>query len=192
MTGAALAGLALIFAAGCAPLHAQSPLSDLEAPEPLAEPLTTWLDLGQQYLQAGRPSQAQRAFVRSMRVEGMTAAAMTGAGLAAEQQGLLTEARRFFERARDLAPSSVIAHNNLGAVLYALKEYHPAKKAFLAAFALSSGKNRVATHNLSLVELALERELAENPQLVANPRPLQREGSGEYRLLATIPEEQDG
>ncbi|MEM7056285.1 MAG: tetratricopeptide repeat protein [Pseudomonadota bacterium] len=180
-----LAGLtlALTGVAGCNLFPEPDPLSKLEGPPRLTEPRTSYLDLGRQYLRAGEVAQAKAAFVRSMRVEGYTAAALTGAGLAAERQGLLTEARRFFERAKAKAPGSVLAHNNLGAVLYRMGEYHAAKQAFQAAFALSSGTSRVATHNLALSELAIRKALDDNPPEVPNPLPLQREGSGEYRIL---------
>ncbi len=186
-----LAGMMLVLAglAGCKLIPDPDPLSKLEAPPRLPAPSTSYLDLGRQYLRAGQIDQAKNAFIRSMRVEGLTAAALTGAGLAAERQGLLTEARRFFERAKSRAPSSVLAHNNLGAVLYRMGEYHAAKQAFQAAFALSSGTNRVATHNLALSELAIKQRLRENQPELPNPLPLQREGSGEYRILD--PKEQE-
>lgn len=181
--GLASASLVLLVLAGCSLTPAAGPLTKLDAAPRLPEPRTTYLDLGRQYLQAGEIDQAKRAFVRSIRVEGITAPALTGAGIAAEKQGLLTEARRFFERARLKAPSSVVAHNNLGAVLYRMGAYHEAKQAFQAAFALSSGSNRVATHNLALSELAIQKKRNENLPALPNPLPVQREGSGEYKLL---------
>lgn len=154
-----------------------------DAPERLREPTTTWLALGRSYLQINDLRLAKAAFIRSIRVEGATAAAMTGAGIAAERQGLLHEAKRYFERALKLAPSSDLAHNNLGAIQYKLGDYQSAKRSFSAAFAVSSGQNKVAAHNLGLAELALKRKAESEIALAPNPVPLQREGSSEYRLL---------
>lgn len=182
--GAVLVALAV---AGCSKYQPIDPISKLEAPPALPEVQTTYIDMGRQFLKRGQADMAKAAFIRSIREEGLTAPALTGAGLAAEQQGLLREARRFFERARIKAPTSVLAHNNLGAVLYRMGAYHEAKQAFQAAFALSSGTNRVATHNLALTELAIRRKNRETLAIAPNPTPIQREGSGEYRLLAGEP-----
>ena len=165
-----------------------------DPPEGLSTPRTTWLALGRSYLQIGDLRLAKAAFIRSIRVEGVTAAALTGAGLAAEKQGLLNEARRFFELALDQAPSSEIAHNNLGAVQYRLGDFVGAKRSFQTAFAISSGTNKVAAHNLGLVELAIQRRAEVEVPITEHPLPLQREGSSEYRLLRadTKKEEVDG
>lgn len=179
-----LAGLcAALIVAGCSKFTPIDPISRLEAPPRLPEPETTYLDMGRQFLKINDPVQAKVAFIRSIREEGATAAALSGAGLAAERMGLLTEARRFFERARLKAPSSVLAHNNLGAVLYRMGAYHEAKQAFQAAFALSSGNSRTASHNLALAGLAIRRKQEETLTLVPNPLPIQRQGTGEYRLI---------
>ena len=180
-----LAGLllALLVVAGCNQTPGANPFAKVDPPVRLDEPKTSYLDLGRQYLRAGDIDRAKKAFIRSMRTEGLTAAALTGAGIVAERQGLLTEARRYFERARLKAPSSVVAHNNLGAVLYRMGEYNAAKQAFQAAFALSSGTNRVAKHNLALSDLAIRKTRDENLAELPNPMPIVREGSGEYRLL---------
>ncbi|MEL6997699.1 MAG: tetratricopeptide repeat protein [Pseudomonadota bacterium] len=132
---------------------------------------------------------ARDAFIRSIRVEGASAAALTGAGLAAEKQGLLNEAQRFFERARLLAPDSVLAHNNLGAVHYRLGEYHAARRAFRTAFALSSGANQVAAKNLTMSELAIARASEGADVVVRNPIQLMRLGSGHYTLQPDEPVE---
>ncbi len=163
------------------------PLENAEAPQPLPDTATSYLALGKQYLAVGDSDQAKAAFIRSLRIEGVTAQALTGAGLAAEQQGLLKEARTLFERARLEAPDSVMAHNNLGAVLFRLGEYHAAKQAFQAAFALSSGQNRVAAHNLGLSELAIRRADADLVPFASLPHAVQRVGSGEYTLLDRAP-----
>ncbi len=181
--------------AACGPEHPKGGLSALDdPPATLGTPRTTWLDLGRGYLQVGESRLAKAAFIRSIRLEGLSAAALTGAGIAAERQGLLHEARRYFERALQQAPSSEIAHNNLGAVQYRLGDYLSAKRSFQAAFAISSGTNKVASHNLGLVELAIQKNAETEIPLVHNPLPLQREGTSEYRLLRadTKKEEVDG
>ena len=173
-----VAALALNLA-GCA---TQSPLVKLPASDTLPTPTGSYLDLGRALLQQSRIDLAYDAFIRSIRIEGTTAAAFTGAGIAAERQGLLSEARSFFEKARAQAPNSVLAHNNLGAVHFRLGEYHAARRAFQAAFALSSGKNEIAARNLNVAELAIEREGENGANLARNPIQLQRMGSGAYKL----------
>ncbi len=180
---------ALLSLAACEKSLPRGGLSQLEAPARLPEPRGTYLDLGRQLLRTGDVRLARGAFIRSIRVEGLSAEALTGAGITAEREGLLTEARRFFERARARAPNSVIAHNNLGAVLYRLGTYNEAKRAFQTAFALSSGNSRIAHHNLGLTEMALREAEAATVPMARNPMPLQREGTGEYRLLE---KEEDG
>lgn len=176
--------LALV-AGGCEflPRH---PLAELEPPPALPQPTTNWLDLGRQLLTADRPDEAHDAFIRSMRVEGITPAALSGAGVAAERRGLLTEARRYFEEARLRAPESVTAHDNLGAVLYRLGEFRDARDAFKAALVLSDGGDQVAARNLVVSEAAIRRaEAAADRQADArepNPHRLERLGPAHYRL----------
>lgn len=178
--------LALVALAGCE-LAAPHPVVELPPATTLPEPTGSWFDLGTKLLAAGQPAQAHDAFIRSMRVEGMTAAAFTGAGVAAQRQGLLTEAKRYFERAKELDPGSIAAHNNLGAALYGLGEIQAARHAFRIAFALSSGASKQAAQNLTMAELAIARTEAEaaagEPPLLPNPRRLQRLGSAEYKLI---------
>ena len=124
-------------------------------PETPAGQTGSYLSLGKRMLVAREPDLAMKAFLTSMSVEGISAEAMTGAGIAAQQRGLLTSARRYFEQARRLAPDSMVAHNNLGVVLYMLKEYYPARNAFRRAFALSDGKSGMAERNLNRVEATI-------------------------------------
>lgn len=176
--------IALAIVCACDPVLPKGGLQALDDPPPsLPEPRTTYLALGRGYLQVNDLRLAKHAFIRSLRVEGVSAAALTGAGIAAERQGLLHEARRYFEKALDLAPSSEIAHNNLGAIQYRVGDFQAAKRSFQAAFAISSGTNKVAAHNLGLAELALKRKEESEIPLDRNPVPLQREGTSEYRLL---------
>ena len=180
---AALAALLLAGVAGCqAPVD---PVAQLPGAEPLPDASGSWMELGRRLLAAGQPKQAEAAFIRSVRVDGMTAAALTGAGVAAQRQGLLTEAKRYFERAKEIDPDSVAVHNNLGAALYGLGELQLARQAFRIAFALSSGGSQEAARNLQMAELAIARDEAENPPLAENPIEVRRTGSGVYRLTAS-------
>ena len=156
---------------------------------PAGQTSSPYLALGKRMLAAREPSLATKAFFASMNAEGISAEAMTGVGIAAQQQGLLTSARRYFEQARELAPDSVIAHNNLGVVLYKLKEYYPARNAFRRAFALSSGKSEMAEHNLNRVEATIAR-LEEVPKTdPAITHEVVRLGNGVFRLVtAASPE----
>ena len=196
--GAIALGLALPVLAGCE-LMAPGPLDALPSagvlPEALPEHATSWMGVGLELLDSGEPAEAEQAFLRSLRVEGITAAALTGAGVAAQRQGLLTEAVRYYERAKEIEPESVAAHNNLGAALYGLGELYPARQAFKVAFALSNGASMEAAQNLDMAERAISRAEAANPRLAENPQKLQRTGSAQYKLIVssgTVRSGQDG
>ena len=167
--------------AGCQP-GGPFPAARLDPAPTLPQAEGTYLNMGRNLLASNQVELAHDAFIRSIQIEGPTAAALTGAGLAAERQGLLRDARRFFERARLLDPNSVMVHNNLGATLYRLGEYHEARQAFQAAFALSSCRSQVAEHNLGLSELAIRRQENRDLAVAANPFSVQRLGSGVYTL----------
>jgi Flp pilus assembly protein TadD len=164
----------------------------LEAPATV-EPrgADTYLLLGKRMLAAHEPEMAIKAFLRSMTSEGVSAEAMTGAGIAYQQQGLLTVARRHFEQALQLAPNSVIAHNNLGVVLYQLKEYYPARDEFRSAFALSNGTSEMAERNLNRAEatIAAIEMVPETDQAVSHD--VIRLGGGEFRLVEAASPETD-
>ena len=134
---------------------------------------------------------AMKAFLTSMNVEGISAEAMTGAGIAAQQQGLLTSARRYFEQARRLAPDSATAHNNLGVVLYMLKEYYPARDAFRTAYALSVGRSEMAERNLNRAEAAIARTKEIQKTNPAISHEVIRLGSSEFRLIESASPEAD-
>ena len=173
--------LVLLSLAACAPVAA--PLDELPPAEPLPDAAGSWLELGRRLLASGQPVQAENAFIRSLQVEGMSAAALTGAGVAAQRQGLLTEAVRYFERAKEIDPGSVAAHNNLGAALYGLGDIRAAHHAFRTAFALSSGGSPEAERNLGMAELAIARAEAENADAQETPEKLRRTGSAQYKLI---------
>ena len=187
----AVAMLGVLATSACQPGQ-HSPLSAFQPASTLPEPEGTYLNMGRSLLAANMIDEARQAFIRSLHTEGLTAAALTGAGLASERQGLLRDAKRYFEKARVLEPESVAVHNNLGAVHYRLGEYYLAKQAFQAAFALSSGTNQVAEHNLGLSELAIRREENRELAVQANPVPIQRLGSGVYTLTDPKKAEQEG
>ena len=140
------------------------------APPPVAvkPPPGTYIQVGKNLLAANEPELAFDAFINAMRVDGVTAEALTGAGIASQKQGLLTTARRYFLRAIELDPGSITAHNNLGVVQFSLKEYYPARDAFRAAYALSSGRSEIAEGNLNRAEAVVaEIEAAgqEDPEI---------------------------
>ncbi len=154
-------------------------------------PAGSYLARGKRMLVAREPDLAMKAFLTSISVEGISAEAMTGAGIAAQQRGLLTSARRYFEQARGLAPHSVIAHNNLGVVLYMLKEYYPARDAFRTAYALSSGKSEMAERNLNRAEATIAR-IEEVPKTdPAISHDVIRLGTSEFRLIEIASPEAD-
>ena len=135
---------------------AEKDVSEREpTPKPRPEPGQSYLSLGKSLLAMNEPALAMRAFTASMSTEGVTPEAMTGAGIAARRQGLLTAARRYLEEARSLAPRSPAVHNNLGVVLLELKEYHAARAAFRTAVELSGDENEAARENLARAEAAI-------------------------------------
>lgn len=179
LSATVLATILLLLAAGCQPT---SPPIVLEPANPLPEPRTTYLDLGINLLRVNQNDLARKAFIRSIRVEGATAEAFSGAGVAAERQNLLGEAQKFFEQAHRLAPESVLTNNNLGAIHYRMGDYHAAKRAFQAAYAISSGTSEISQKNLAISNIAIERENERYAPVVGNPVLVQRLGTGVYKI----------
>lgn len=162
----------------------QGGLSALQSPPEVSPAQSeTYLKLGNRLLAAREPDLAMKAYLSSMTAEGITADALTGAGIAAQQQGLLTAARRYLQEASLQAPDSVHAHNNLGVVLYQLKEYYPARNAFRTAFALSSGTSEFAARNLNRVEEFIAQIEANQPVDTSISHDVLRLGSSEFRLI---------
>ncbi len=130
-----------------------------------------------------RTSRRWPAFTASLTAEGLSAEAFTGAGIAAQRQGMLGTAREYLEHARKLAPRSAIAHGNLGIVRLAQKDYHDARSAFRSAMALSDGDGDEALRrNLERAEMAIaarESGAADDP---AATRRVVRLGSDSFRL----------
>ncbi|HSF93424.1 MAG TPA: tetratricopeptide repeat protein [Thermohalobaculum sp.] len=146
---------------GCAPTGEQKAFAPEDAPA------GTYLKLGKSLLLANEPELAFDAFIASIRLDGVSAEALTGAGIASQKQGLLTAARRYFEQAVELDPTSVTANNNLGVVLFLMNEYYPARDAFRAAYALSSGRSEIAERNLNRTEAVvaqIEEARQEDPE----------------------------
>lgn len=195
MTGWAGRGaIALLLAtilSGCL-IERPSPLAELRSPAELPQPETTYLALGHQLLNRNEDALAMRAYVRSMRIEGVTAANLSGAGVAAERQGMLARALAFFEMALERAPKSVVANNNLGVVLFSMGEFPEARRAFQTAFVLSGGRSTSARRNLSVTEDVIAREDADLIAVAENPHKLQRMGDGLFILDAGDKTEQDG
>jgi Tfp pilus assembly protein PilF len=149
----------------------------------------TYLSVGKRLLAAREPDLAIKAFQRSINNEGVSAQAMTGAGIGYQRMGLLTTARRYFEQATFLAPNSTITHNNLGVVLYQMKEYYLARDEFRTAFAISNGASEMAESNLNRTEAIIAAiELApETDQAISHD--VIRLGGGEFQLVdADLPE----
>ena len=178
---------AFLLAAAC---RGPEGAAELE-PQPQLQPERgqTYLSLGKRMLATDEPALAMRAFTASMGAEGLTAEAMTGAGIAAQRQGLLTAARRYFEAARDLAPRSATVHNNLGVVLFELEEYHAARAAFRTALGLSGRESEAAQENLARAEAAIARQgpLADDP---GAPRVV-RLGTDRFRITEAAPPESE-
>lgn len=145
----------------------------------------SYLALGNRLLSANEPALALKAFTRSISVEGLSAEALTGAGIAARQQGMLGAARRHFQHARDLAPDSAIAHNNLGVALFALKDYDGARAAFRSAVKLAGDeKNEAARRNLERAEAALAALEGEGAEEPAATQRVVRLGTDVFRIQA--------
>jgi Tfp pilus assembly protein PilF len=183
-------GLLPLLASLAACAAPQTPLASRDLPFGLERPVDvtvpggaqgTSLDRGVRLLGLGEWDAAYGAFIRALRTEPNQAAALTGAGVAAEAQGQLTRAHRLFELAVSMVPNSPVAHNNLGVVLYKQGRYAEANTAFTTAFALSSGTNAVAHRNLQLTEpLVAAQRPVRDPEVT---HLVQRLGSSEYRLI---------
>ncbi len=169
----------------------EGPAAGAAVREAPARQTNSYLSLGKRMLAAREPDLAMKAFLTSMSVEGISAEAMTGAGIAAQQRGLLTSARRYFEQARRLAPDSMVAHNNLGVVLYMLKEYYPARNAFRTAYALSGGRSEMAERNLNRAEvtIALLEGVPETDPAISHE--VIRLGTSEFRIMEAAAPEAD-
>jgi Tfp pilus assembly protein PilF len=182
-----------LFVSACALIDtAPADQSQLAAPA-VVQPRhsETYLSLGNRLLAAHEPDLAIKAFFKSMNNDGISAEALTGAGIAYQQQGLLTSARRSLEQASLLAPNSVMVHNNLGVVLFQQTEYYLARDEFRSAFALSNGTSEMAERNLNRVEAKIA-EIEMSPETdQAITYEVIRLGSGEYRLKELASPESD-
>ncbi len=178
-----------LLVAGCADHQQALRMSPAGPARVQPAPGQSYLALGRQLLAGGEPALALEAFTASLSLEGLSAEAMTGAGIAAQQQGLLRSARRYFERARDLRPDSVIAHNNLGVVLFMLEEYYGARDEFRAAWRLSGEQSEMARRNLDRAEEAIALIEAGEKLDPAYTYRVVRLGSDQFRLVKKPPAE---
>lgn len=158
-------------------------------PEPQAPTPQTVLLPGESYLAAGRrllvarePALAMGAYLSEIASKGSSFDALTGAGIAAYQRGLLSLARRYFQGANRLDPESAVGLTNLGVVLLDLKEYYPARNALRTAVALTSGENALALNNLNRAEAAIDEIEHQPPPDAALSREVVRLGSSEFSL----------
>ncbi|MBY8976339.1 tetratricopeptide repeat protein [Rhodobacteraceae bacterium NNCM2] len=175
--------MALVVLAGCN--NYPDPFAELKVQErEVGADAEASIQQGRRALRFKDYDQARKYFIASINQGGVTPEALTGIGLAEEGFGHLGEAERFHRMALRLAPDSIVAHNNLGVALFRAGEYHQAKQAFQAAFAISSGRNTVAEHNLRLAELAVAQADA-NAVAVIEAHSLQRMGTSEYLLHKT-------
>lgn len=181
--------LSALVCAACTTPGAETALT----PTPQVRPAQSesYLTLGNRLLAAREPALAMQAFTASMSVEGISAEALTGAGIAAQQQGMLGAARRYFEHGRDLAPESPIAHSNLGVVLFRLKEYDDARSAFRIALALSGGDSEAVRRNFERAESALAALGEGHESDPALAQRVVRLGTDEFRLTALPETEQE-
>ena len=179
----AVAVTTLLTAAACTEAAPpEPPVRQVAGPNSGAVQKGAFIELGRSLLASGEPELAYNAFLASIRVDGISADALIGAGIAVRKQGLLTQARRYFEKALELEPDSVSANNNLGVVLLHLREYYPARDAFRVAYAVSSGTSEVAERNLNRVEAVIaEIELAGQEDPNVSHRVV-RLGSGVFRI----------
>ena len=176
------------FLAGCVGLGSpESPASSTSVTAAVPDvPRGAHIALGKRLLAANEPELAYDAFLTSIRLEGLSAEALVGAGIASEKQGLRTAARRYFEQALEIDAESLIAYNNLGVVLFRLKEYYPARDAFRAAFALSSGRSGIAQRNLNRTEAVVAQiEEAEQSDPAVSYR-VERLGTSEFRITPSV------
>ncbi len=166
----------------------ESPAADQTvAPVPISR--QSHIAEGRALLAAREPDLAMKAFLRAIASDGLSVEAVTGAGIAARQQGLLKESRSFLEQAVRLAADSPSAHYNLGVVLFQLNEYHAARDAFRTAFALSSGESELAATNLNRTE-EIVALLEQNPELDPTiSHDVVRLGGGQFRLVDAEPAE---
>ncbi|MEM1384820.1 MAG: hypothetical protein AAGG06_14375 [Pseudomonadota bacterium] len=178
--------LALLLIAGVAACSTTPPAVDsVHAPAQIKpEARESWLALGKRMMESGELVMAERAFRKSIAYEGASAQALTGLGVSAVRQGRLKEGRRFLQIARDQVPTSVVANNNLGVVLFKLEDFEGARVAFRRAFTASDRADEAAEHNLRVAESMVAALQAEQQPHPALSHTVMRTGSSEYRLVS--------
>ncbi|MEM1313292.1 MAG: tetratricopeptide repeat protein [Pseudomonadota bacterium] len=148
-------------------------------------------DRGSALLAAGYADAAERAFSRSLVVEGPSAQAMVGLGAANRALGRAAAARDLLERAVSLWPGDVSARNALGAVLYDEAEYAAARAQFAMALSMIPPQDEAArleiTRNIAFADAALERDRVARAATDARATPASGPrvvplGGGRYRI----------
>jgi len=160
----------------------QAPTQQAPTPQTVLQPGESYLAAGRRLLVAREPALAMGAYLSEIASKGSSFDALTGAGIAAYQRGLLSLARRYFHEANRLDPESAVGLTNLGVVLLDLKEYYPARNALRTAVALTSGENALALNNLNRAEAAIDEIEHQPPPDAALSREVVRLGSSEFSL----------
>ncbi|RMH49283.1 MAG: tetratricopeptide repeat protein [Alphaproteobacteria bacterium] len=188
------AALAVMLALpGCADRPARlSALPDAPPPPLLAPPpaQVAPAEAGRRLLAAGEPELALRRFEEALLADPRSGDALVGAGVASFRLGRLVQARRFLERAVEVAPENAAAWNGLGVVLSALGNQHGAHEALRTAFALDGGRTPEIRTNLALVEHRLSQPV--DADSVVAEFELRQTGAGVYRLIARGPAPSEG
>lgn len=153
-----------------------------ELPGGRPSPPRTQLELGLRLLKHNQAQMALNAFNRSLAEEGVSAGAMTGAGVAMARLHRRKDAERFLRGALDLDPNSVAAHNALGVLLYDEGDYAAAAAELQTALTLTDGADPSIATNLGIVETALANAKMEDGSVDDFQFDLVQYGGGVYRL----------
>lgn len=183
--GATAALAALCLSAGCTPPApppgtpiTEGPPAPFFAP-PLPEVSRT--EVGYRLLAAGENELALRTFAEALARDPVSPEILVGLGSASQRLGRLNQARRYLERAVEIAPGNVLAWNNLGVVRYGLAEYPASAEAFRTAFALDGARSDAIRQNLALAEQAATAPV--DADRIAAEFQMVPAGGGRYLLL---------
>lgn len=168
----------------------QNSVNALPVVDPVAEAArkSPPIGVGIKLLAANQPEMALNAFHRSLRADGPTAAALTGAAVANVRIGRATNALRLLEAAVTVDPNSIVARNNLGVVLYDRGEYAASLSHLEHAYELTGGTDRSVADNLGIVQYALANSVSEKSEVDEANYEVIQYGHGVYRLQPKAPE----